>query len=40
MTKCLKKKDLDGALKAYDDAMVALDEFLPKVELPSSKELL
>lgn len=39
MTKALKKKDTDGALKAYDDAVVALDEYLAKVELPTSKEL-
>jgi hypothetical protein len=39
MTKALKKKDTAGALKAYQDATVALDEYLPLVELPPAKEL-
>jgi hypothetical protein len=37
MTKALKKKDTTGALLAHNDAIVALDEFLAKVELPPTK---
>ena len=37
MTKALKKKDTAGALVAYGDAAVALDEYLGKVELPPAK---
>lgn len=39
MTKSLKKKDTDGALATYDDAVVALDEYLTKVDLPTSKDI-
>jgi hypothetical protein len=35
MTKALKKKDNSGALVAYKKALVALDEYLDKVELSS-----
>jgi hypothetical protein len=39
MAKALKKKDSAGALKAYQDATVALDDYLPLVQLPLAKEL-
>jgi len=39
MTKALKKKDTAGALAAYDGATAALDEYLAKVELPTSKDI-
>jgi hypothetical protein len=39
MTKALKKKDTAGALKAYQDSTVALDEYLSQVDLPPSKEI-
>jgi hypothetical protein len=39
MTKALKKKDTAGALKAYEDATVTLDEYLTLVSLPPAKEL-
>jgi hypothetical protein len=35
MTKALKKKDITGALLAHGNAIVALDEYLTKVELSS-----
>jgi hypothetical protein len=37
MTKFLKKKDTEAAFVAYGDAVVALDEYLEKVELPPAK---
>jgi hypothetical protein len=40
MTMALKKKDLKGGVAAYGNALVALDEYLEKVELPSAKEIL
>ena len=39
MAKTLKKKDTAGALVAYDGAVVALDEYLAKVDLPVAAEL-
>jgi hypothetical protein len=39
MTKALKKKDTKAALGAYQVAVVALDEYLEKVELPTAKEI-
>jgi hypothetical protein len=33
MTKALKKKDIPAALLAHGDAVVALDEYLAKVDL-------
>jgi hypothetical protein len=39
ITKALKKKDSAGAMKAYQDAIIALDEYLGLVELPSAKEI-
>jgi hypothetical protein len=33
MTKALKKQDVSGALLAHGDAIVALDEYLAKVDL-------
>jgi hypothetical protein len=33
MTKALKKKDISAALLAHGDAVVALDEYLAKVDL-------
>jgi hypothetical protein len=39
MAKALKKKDAAGALKAYQDATVALDDYLILVQLPPAKEL-
>jgi hypothetical protein len=39
MTKALKKKDTAGALKAYQDATVTLDDYLSLVALPPSKEI-
>jgi hypothetical protein len=38
MTKALKKKDMKGASSSFEQAVVALDAYLEKVELPSSKE--
>jgi hypothetical protein len=38
MTKSLKKKDTKGAIVAFDQAIIALDEYLEKVELPPAKE--
>jgi hypothetical protein len=35
MTAALKKKDFNAAIAAYQAAVVALDEYLEKVELPS-----
>lgn len=37
MTKALKKKDTAGALKDYQEAMAALNEYLEQVELPPVK---
>lgn len=37
MTKSLKKKDAVGALAEYQAALVALDEYLEKVEIPPAK---
>jgi hypothetical protein len=37
MTGALKKKDTAAALLAHGDAVVALDEYLAKVELPPAK---
>jgi hypothetical protein len=39
MAKALKKKDTAGALKAYQDATVALDDYLILVQLPPAKEM-
>jgi hypothetical protein len=39
MAKALKKKDTAGALKAYQDATVVLDDYLILVQLPPAKEM-
>jgi hypothetical protein len=37
MTGALKKKDTAAALMAHSSAVVALDDYLTKVDLPTSK---
>jgi hypothetical protein len=39
VTKSLKQKDAKGALAAYGEALVLLDEYLKLVELPEAKEI-
>lgn len=39
VTKSLKKKDSKGALAAYSEALVLLDDYLKLVELPDAKEI-
>ena len=39
MAKSLKKKDTNAALVAYDAAVATLDEYLAKVDLPSTAEI-
>jgi hypothetical protein len=39
MVKVLKKKDMTGAVKVYNEALVALDNYLAKVELPAVSEI-
>mmetsp|Transcript_4399 Transcript_4399/g.5773 ORF Transcript_4399/g.5773 Transcript_4399/m.5773 type:complete len:215 (-) Transcript_4399:310-954(-) len=39
MTKALKKKDTSGALLSYNNAVAALDDYLTKVDLPSTSEI-
>jgi len=39
MTKALKKKDFTAGKKAYEDALLALDEYLEQVDLPPAAQL-